>query len=118
MVSAAVLKFEKNLSDQRKNSTGKSCALATVVRVVLHAKKNEPTLAAEKKIVSYKRFGFVRSAFPNYDNIIGDVRSPERYSRVKAAATENEKLGAAKRLCSNQKSTFLLRELVSHLSQS
>lgn len=67
--------------------------------------------------MNYKQFGFVRSAFPAYKNVISDVRGPERGERVMRVATKSRKAGAARRLCPEQRSNSLLRELVSGFSQ-
>lgn len=74
-------------------------------------------LAAKKKIMSYKHFGFARSAFPGHKNIFSEVEGPERGERVMLAGTESWDAGAAGRLRSEQKSNFLLQELKSRVSQ-
>lgn len=72
-------------------------------------------LAAKEKMMSYQKFRFVRFTFLYYMNGTNDVSGPEHGQRVMLAATESGKVDAARELRFEQKSSSLLRELLSRL---
>lgn len=52
---------------------------------------------------SYKQFGFMSLAFPDYKNVISNVRGPERGKRIMVPVPHTGKREAARRLRSKQK---------------
>lgn len=65
-------------SKLRDDSAGKMCATGAEVKLARHAKKGGLSLIAEAKMVSYKQFECIRSAFPGFKNLLTDVEGPDR----------------------------------------
>lgn len=66
-------------------------------------------------MISHKQLGFCKVFFPAYKNVNSEVRAPER--PVLVAAMESREARAARRLRPDKKSSSLLLEQVSRLSQ-
>lgn len=76
MVSTAPSTLVEIRSHHQKSSTRKSCILAAAVGSALYVRKKKLPLAVEKKMVSYKQSGSVRSTFQAQEIVISDVKGP------------------------------------------
>lgn len=103
MVSSAPLTFVHDPSHHRTSPARKPYPLATAVKLSLHEKASGLPLAAEEKMVISKQFGFVRSPFLAYKNVVTGVKGPCCDERMVVAATESGEVKAARRLRLEQK---------------
>lgn len=102
-VSTARFTFVNHPFNHRKTPFRESCALVTAADFALRIKKNGRMITEERKMASYKQFGFMSSVFSGYNNAISIVRGPERGKRSKVPASHSGEQEAARTLCSEQK---------------
>lgn len=113
MVDSTPMTFVDHPSYHRNSTARKSWALATVVSFALQVRE-ETFFCRGRKIFSYQQLGFARSSFPEYRNVISDVKRPEQGERLTISSSEME---TARRLRREQKPSYLLRELIFWFSQ-
>lgn len=87
MVSAAPVALVDDPSHHRHHYARKSCSIATSVQSELHVSKNGYPLAAIKKMVNSKHFGYVKTAFPGYKNVNSEARGPAHGEHVIVTGT-------------------------------
>lgn len=75
-----------------------ACAFVTAVELALHLSTNSRLLAEKRRMIYYKQFGFVSSAFSGYENDISDVRGPMRGEQTMVPASHTAKRKAVRRL--------------------
>lgn len=107
MVSAAHLTWVDHPSHHRNNPSRKFGALFTAIDFTPHV-KNCRNFAEKKNMVHYGQFGFVSSTFAVYENVISNVRGPERSDRTLKLASQTTVKKAARRFYPEHKQYYLL----------
>lgn len=117
MMSAAPLSFVCPPSLHCRNVVRKSDAILTAVDLALLLEKHCITLAEEKKMATYKQFGFVSLTLPCYWSVISDLPGTDSGEWSLVLASQTAKRTVMKRLYPKEKLYSLHRELVSRFSQ-
>lgn len=84
----------------------------------MHVRKHGKALTEKQKVFGYKQFGFVIWAFFGYEIVTSKLKSAERREHTMILVIKTGKKNAAKGLCIDQKSYFLLSELLSRFRLS